>query len=154
MRGTSSVARLASHATGVGVADDLRWTIDTAPLLTYLAGSPQVLPRRARRALEAARAGRGRIGVCTVSLFEVALLAERGCVTLGRPFDAWCDLLERTPGLGLLPLERPHISEARALPLLRDPFDRLIAGTALALGLPLITPDRRIAGAGRLKIVW
>ncbi|TMB02487.1 MAG: type II toxin-antitoxin system VapC family toxin [Deltaproteobacteria bacterium] len=142
------------HRTGVGVADDLRWTIDTAPLLAYLAGSPQVLPRRARRAVEAARTGRGRIGVCTVCLFEVALLVERRRVTLGQSFDDWCDLLEQTPGLGLLPLDRAHVSEARALPLLRDPFDRLIAGTAVALGLPLITPDTRIAGAGRLKVVW
>jgi len=136
------------------VADELRWTIDTAPLLAYLAGSPQVLPRRARRAVEAARTGRGRIGVCTVCLFEVALLVERRRVTLGQSFDDWCDLLEQTPGLGLLPLDRAHVSEARALPLLRDPFDRLIAGTAVALGLPLITPDTRIAGAGGLKVVW
>jgi PIN domain nuclease of toxin-antitoxin system len=29
--------------------------------------------------------------------------------------------------------KRAHVSEARALPALRDPFDRLIVGTALAL---------------------
>jgi len=46
------------------------------------------------------------------------------------------------------------VSEARALPALREPFDRLIAGTAVAHGVPLISPDRRVAASGRLKVVW
>jgi PIN domain nuclease of toxin-antitoxin system len=45
-------------------------------------------------------------------------------------------------------------SEARSLPALRDPFDRLIAGTAVALGVPLITPDVRIAAAPRVRVIW
>jgi len=46
------------------------------------------------------------------------------------------------------------VIEARALPTLRDPFDRLIAGSAIALGVPLISLDPRIAGSGRLQVVW
>jgi len=46
------------------------------------------------------------------------------------------------------------VIEARALPTLRDPFDRLIAGSAIALGVPLISPDPQIAGSGRLQVVW
>ena len=69
-------------------------------------------------------------------------------------FERWCDLIERSEALLLLPLERAHVSEARALPALRDPFDRLIAGTAIALGLPLVTPDSRIATLERVTAVW
>ena len=53
-----------------------------------------------------------------------------------------------------LPLELGHVSEARSLPSLRDPFDRLIAGTAIALGVPLITPDTRMVGVERPTTVW
>ncbi len=44
-------------------------------------------------------------------------------------------------------------AEARSLRALADPFDRLIAGTALRLGVPLISADARIA-ASAVKTVW
>ena len=128
--------------------------IDTAPLLAYLTGMQRALGRGALRVLRQAEAGRIRLAVPTVCLFEVGQLEERGRIALGIPFDQWCALLEDTPALVVTPLERAHVSEARALPTLRDPFDRLIAGTAVALGLPLVTPDARIAGARRVRVVW
>jgi PIN domain nuclease of toxin-antitoxin system len=94
------------------------------------------------------------LAVPTVCLFEVGLLEERGRITLGVPFERWCDLVEAAAALLLLPLDRAHVSEARALPTLRDPFDRLIAGTAVALGVPLITADTRIAEAERVEVIW
>ena len=92
--------------------------------------------------------------VPTVCLFEIAQLEDKGVLRLGVPFEAWCDLVERAPGLVVMPLERRHVSEARALPALRDPFDRLIAGTAVALGIPLVTADARIATHGRVQVLW
>jgi len=92
--------------------------------------------------------------VPTVSLFEAGQLEERGRITLTVPFERWCDLVEQTEALLVLPLERVHVSEARALPSLRDPFDRLIVGTAVALGVPLITPDARIAELERIAVIW
>ena len=38
--------------------------------------------------------------------------------------------------------------------VLSDPSDRLIVGTALALGLPLITADSTITASGLVPIVW
>ena len=35
-----------------------------------------------------------------------------------------------------------------------DPFDRLIAGTAARLGLPLLTRDRLIAASSRVRTYW
>ena len=87
-------------------------------------------------------------------LFEVGQLEERRRIGLGVTFEQWCDLVETAPALLVTPLERAHVSEARALPTLRDPFDRLIAGTAVALGLPLVTPDARIAEARRVRVIW
>lgn len=90
----------------------------------------------------------------TVCLFEVGQLEEQGRIRLGVPFERWCDLVEGAEALIVLPLRREHVSEARALPALRDPFDRMIAGTAIALGVPLLTPDTRIGDVGRLSVVW
>lgn len=128
--------------------------IDTAPLIGYLAGDPRALGSGARRLLRRAETGTIRIAVPTICLFEVGQLEERGRLRLGVSFDEWCSRLDQSPALIVLPLERTHVSEARALPALHDPFDRLIAGTAVAIGLPLITRDARIAESGRVRVVW
>ena len=94
------------------------------------------------------------MGASTISLFEIAQLEERGRVQLNVPYDRWCQLVEDSPPLLLLPLERSHVSQARGLPALRDPFDRMVAGTAAALGVPLITSDARIAESRRVRAVW
>jgi len=38
--------------------------------------------------------------------------------------------------------------------LLRDPWDRFIVATALALDLPLVTADRRIQKSGLVEAIW
>ena len=128
--------------------------LDTVALLGYLGGAERGLGRAARRTFDRARAGRARLAVPTVCLFEVSQLEERGRITLTIPFERWCDLIEQTEALLLLSLDRAHISEARALPALRDPFDRLIVGTAVALGVPLVTPDVRISDLKRVTVIW
>jgi PIN domain nuclease of toxin-antitoxin system len=136
------------------VADRPEIVIDTAPLLAFLGGAVGGLGSNARRALRRASAGHVRLVVPTVCLFEVGQLAERGRIVLGLSFDEWCDRLVAVPALRIVPLEIAHVSEARALPSLRDPFDRLIAGTAVALGVPLLTSDTRISSSGRVRVVW
>ncbi len=128
--------------------------IDTAPLVAYLAGARRALGAAAQRLLRRAETGAIRVAVPTICLFEVGQLEERGRVRLGLPFERWCDLVEHAPALIVLPLDRAHVSEARALPSLHDPFDRLIAGTAVATSLPLITRDVRIAESGRVRVIW
>jgi len=44
--------------------------------------------------------------------------------------------------------------EAIPLPLLRDPWDRLITATARALGVPLVTKGGRITAAGLVEVIW
>jgi PIN domain nuclease of toxin-antitoxin system len=136
------------------VSDGVRCVIDTAPLVAAIAGALDALGQRARREVELAASGRGRIGVPSLCFFEIAQLEERRRVRLRVPFPDWCDLVVQSPAFAFLPLELDHVVEARALPALKDPFDRLIAGTALALGVPLLSPDRRISAARRLRVLW
>jgi PIN domain nuclease of toxin-antitoxin system len=37
---------------------------------------------------------------------------------------------------------------------LGDPWDRFITATAMALGLPLVTRDRRIRESGPVETIW
>jgi PIN domain nuclease of toxin-antitoxin system len=133
---------------------ELRAVLDTAPLVAIATGAEQSLGREAKLLIKRASRAGTVLGIPSVCLFEVAQLEERGRVKLRLPFEEWCRLLEDSAGLRVLPLDVGVVSEARALPSLRDPFDRLIAGTAVAHGVPLISPDRRVAASTRLKVVW
>jgi PIN domain nuclease of toxin-antitoxin system len=133
---------------------ELRAVLDTAPLVAIATGSERSLGPSARRLVKRAAVTGGVLGIPSICLFEVAQLEERGRLELQLPFAAWCKALEESPGLRVLPLGTDVVSEARALPALRDPFDRLIAGTAAAYGVPLISPDRRVTRSGRVTVVW
>jgi len=50
-------------------------------------------------------------------------------------------------------LEWLDVDAARTLPF-SDPYDCLIAGTALRMGLPLITQDEEIVESGLIETVW
>lgn len=133
---------------------ELRAVLDTAPLLAIATGAEQRLGREAKRLIQRASRVGTVLGIPSVCLFEIAQLEERGRLKLRLPFNEWCGRLEGSAGLRILPLDVGVVSEARALPALRDPFDRLIAGTAVAHGVPLISPDRRVAVSARLQVVW
>ncbi len=55
----------------------------------------------------------------------------------------------------IAPLCLPIIEKSRAIrrDQVRDPWDRLIAATAIHLGLPLISRDRSLRNLG-LRITW
>jgi PIN domain nuclease of toxin-antitoxin system len=40
------------------------------------------------------------------------------------------------------------------LPLHHDPGDRIIIATGPALGFPLLTPDKKIAGYPHIRTIW
>ena len=133
---------------------ELRAVLDTAPLVAIATNAEGSLGAAASRLVKRTVRLGDLLGIPTVCLFEIAQLEERGRLHLRLPFDEWCGSLEASAGLRILPLDLRIVSEARALPGLRDPFDRLIAGTAVAHGVPLISPDRRVMGSGRVSVVW
>jgi PIN domain nuclease of toxin-antitoxin system len=129
-----------------------RFLVDTHALVWFLS-APGKLGRKAGRVF-ATLGTSSEIHVSTISLWEVAVLHEQGRLRLSAGFSAWHEALALLPGVRIEPLVGTDIEEARSLPSLVDPFDRLIAGTALRLGVPLITRDRRIANERRLRVVW
>jgi len=68
-------------------------------------------------------------------------------------FDQWCRRIEASRGFSIVALEWLDVDAARTLPF-SDPYDCLIAGTALRMGLPLITQDEEIVESGLIETVW
>jgi PIN domain nuclease of toxin-antitoxin system len=130
------------------------YVADTHAVVWFITGKRPKLGVRARRIFETTRTGAATIAVSVISLWEIAALCESDALRLPAGFSAWCDALEGTPGFRVEPLLRADIEEARALPSLRDPQDRLITGTALRLGVPLLTADERITASKRVPVIW
>ena len=127
---------------------------DTHTIVWYLSRSPE-LSVGALAAIDAAAAAGAPIYIPSISLVELQYLSERGRI----PPDAM-DRLRRTldeprPLLHLAPLTRAVADAVALVPraAVPDMPDRIIAATALALDLPLITRDTRIR-ASTVRTIW
>ncbi len=114
--------------------------------------------RLSRHALSAARRAeaRGGLALCSISLWEIAVLVAEGRFQVFGTVEAWITkVLERssvivkeiTPAVAALATQFPE-----SFP--RDPADRLIAATARAEGIPLVTRDERIRESPLLRTIW
>ena len=90
-----------------------------------------------------------------ISLWEVAMLVERGRLQLDLPLRDWLDAAAHPRSIQLVPVTPQIAAEVETLPASfhRDPADRLIVASSRALHLPVLTHDRLIA-ASRLVRRW
>jgi len=115
-------------------------------------------PRLSRKANEIFACERGEIVlyVPTICLVEIVYLQEKGRIspTLKALLDA--ELRAGDSGLVLAYLTS-RVADAIASvsrTAIPDMPDRIIAATALALGLPLLSRDRALAVVEGLQVIW
>jgi PIN domain nuclease of toxin-antitoxin system len=112
--------------------------LDTHVLLWLYTGEVERLPASVRDAIEA-----DDIAISPMVLLELSYLREIGRVDVD-PEAVVADLSARI-GLQVSATSFHHVArEALALSWTRDPFDRIIAATAIAEGATLLTADRTI----------
>jgi PIN domain nuclease of toxin-antitoxin system len=93
--------------------------------------------------------------LCTISMWETALLVELGRLELSVPLEAFLKVAASPATVRLCPIEVGTVVEMNTLPdsFHHDPADRLIVATARAGNLPLASRDGRIVDSG-LTAVW
>ncbi|MBM3179157.1 MAG: type II toxin-antitoxin system VapC family toxin [Chloroflexi bacterium] len=127
---------------------------DTHALIWYLENSSR-LGSQARAAFDACDRGEICIYVPTICLVEVVYLMEKGRVSPDMKSMLDKELKSGESGLVLVDLNA-DVADQTANVLredIPDLPDRVIAATALALNLPLISRDRKIVLSG-LETVW
>jgi len=128
--------------------------IDTHVLVWWLTGAPG-LSRKAERAL-AAHGDPGQIVVSAISLLEIATATRRGRLRLSMPLDQWLAAVNSLPEIRVEPVSAEIAVRAGGLaePMHGDPADRLIVATSAALGVPLVTGDKKIQAYRGVKTMW
>lgn len=126
--------------------------IDTH-ILVWGSTEQERLSRAAKVAIAKARE-HGGLGIASITLWELALAFFRGRLhTTGsvqaavEAFSSGVTIQELTPEIVSIAAELPE-------PYPRDPADRLIGATALALGIPLVTADASIIASGAVETIW
>ncbi|MDI7267202.1 MAG: type II toxin-antitoxin system VapC family toxin [Myxococcota bacterium] len=118
----------------------------------WWAADDAALSAGARSAIRSARG----LGVCTISLWEVAMLVARGRLRFDRDVLAWLEQALALPRVELLPVtpEIAVVATRLAPGFPEDPADRIIAATALCHRAPLVTKDAQLRRHRELGTCW
>ena len=124
-------------------------------VLVWLVAEPNRVSRRAASAIRRARANQG-MGIAAISLWELALMFSRGRLRSPASVEASVRWVVEGAGVSIKPLTLEIAALATQFPedFPHDPADRLIAATARAEGLALVTRDERIRQSPLLKTIW
>ena len=126
--------------------------LDTHAWLWWTA-SPERLSSAAAAAIEEAT----RVGVSSLSAWEIATLARRGRISLDRDVRLWARQAFAQPRVVAI-APGPDIAIAAALldpeTFPGDPIDRLIYATARDADAMLVTRDRALRGFDPRNTLW
>jgi PIN domain nuclease of toxin-antitoxin system len=122
--------------------------LDTHAWVWWIEGDRR-LQRRVRDTLDQLPANE-RPYLSAISLWEVAMLVERGRVVFSVFLAEWLSAAAHPRSVRIVPISVDIAAQTAALPATfhRDPADRLIVASCQVLGLPLLTRDARILRSG------
>ena len=127
---------------------------DTHAVILYLLDSPR-LSAPASAQFEKCRIEGMTVGVSSMSIIEIVYLMEKGRIPSETLPLLERDLSESSALLEIVPITRAVALTVQQVPRAQVPElpDRVIAATALHLGVPLVSGDARISLSG-IKTIW
>lgn len=130
--------------------------LDTHTLIWSVSEDPR-LGKQAQAEIENA-ARTSAILVSAITPWEIAMLSEKGRLSLGQETGSWLNAVLALPGIRLAPVEPAIAVDSVRLPGIfhADPADRLIIATARHFDVPLVTSDNAIlayAATGYVKTI-
>ena len=118
-------------------------------------GNPESLSAKAKDCIDQ-EVSAGQVYVSSISAWEIALLVNRGRLSLTMDVETWVEKSEMLPFLRFIPVDNAIAIRSDLLPgpLHSDPADRIIVATALRLGAQLITKDDKLHKYLHVSTIW
>lgn len=129
--------------------------IDTHVLVWWVSGDKS-LSKPASAAIKGALSNDSEVIISSISAWEIAMLIERGRLTLTMDLDSWLGEVAEIDGVRFMPIDNEIAVKSTMLPdqFHKDPADRMIVATARKLAVPLITADDKIRAYEHVQTVW
>jgi PIN domain nuclease of toxin-antitoxin system len=123
-----------------------------AHALVWLASDQEQLTSRGKTSI---REAAGRLFISAISSLEIAILVKRGRLELPLPPERFVGECLRRHGITEIPLDSAIAMAAASLPdIHNDPFDRILAATAIIHRLDLLSKDTVLPRYPGLRVTW
>ena len=128
--------------------------LDTHAWIWFIS-SPELMSKKAERAISDA-ADQNAVIISSISVWEVALLVAKKRLELTLDVEDWIAKSEALPFMQFVPVDNSIAKKAVNLPqpLHPDPADRIILATALSIGAPLVTKDKKLLRYPYTRTIW
>lgn len=128
--------------------------LDTHVLLWYL-DNPFLCSKKALHAIEMAKQKDG-LFVSSMSIWEIALLVERGRIEFNIDPSLWIKKCENLQFLHFIPVDNDIAYHSITLPppIHRDPVDRIIMATSRIYKGTIISKDEKILSYKHVSSIW
>ncbi|PMR77626.1 type II toxin-antitoxin system VapC family toxin [Billgrantia endophytica] len=130
--------------------------LDTHALLWWVSGDSQ-LSRRALEAVERElQADDGEILVSAISAWEIALLVDKGWLSLSMSIDDWLDTVQEIDGVHFVAVDPATAVASTRLPgeFHKDPADRMIVALTRRFNAELVTADEKMTAYRHVRTIW
>ena len=126
------------------------WLLDTHIWIRLLNGDKELNKEPFLRGIDL-RSQRSLLRIASISLWETAMLAAKGRITLSMPVEDWLKKARAMPGLSVVSISPEIAADSCFLPgaFHGDPADRLITASCRVTGARLITLDKTLLDYGR-----
>ncbi len=128
--------------------------LDTHVLIFWLS-NPEKLSRKASEIIKRA-VNNKEVYVSSISVWEIAMLVSKGRLELTMDVKDWIITVESLSFLHFVPVNNNISIKSVQLRdyVYKDPVDRIIIATSVALNAPLITKDDKILKYPYVKAFW
>ena len=137
--------------------------LDTHIWVWWVDQSPRLRPAQITAIFAQENDDAGVIGVCATTLWEVAMLVQRGRIQLGTDLFDWFEnamayprvrIINLTPAIAIQSTNLMDNTHRNRSERITDPSDQIIVATAMVNNCPLVTSDGKIVAYPDVQTIY